>query len=80
MRGPVHSEQRKEKKSWLAPGWRLVFLGSLAVAAFFLLTEHRAHLYGALPYVLVALFIGLHLFGHGRHGRHAGPGPGGERP
>ena len=33
--------------------WRGVGLGVfLAIAAFFLLTEHRAHLYGAIPYLL----------------------------
>ena len=32
-----------------------VFFGFLAVAGFFFLTEHRAHLMGALPFVLLAL-------------------------
>ena len=31
----------------------LVLLGFLAVAGFFLITEHTAHLFGALPYLLV---------------------------
>ena len=47
-------------------GW--VFLGFLAIAGFFLLTEHRAHALGALPFVLLALCPLLHLFGHGGHG------------
>lgn len=63
----------------------LVLLGFLAVAAFFLLTEHRAHLFGALPYVLLLLCLLLHLFGHGKghHNGEAGvpkPGPGREQP
>lgn len=57
--------------------WRLpsgvVLLGFLAIAAFFLVTEHRAHLLGALPFVLVALCPLLHLFGHRGHGSHGSP-------
>ncbi len=49
----------------------LALLGFLAVAAFFLLTEHRAHVFGILPFVLLALCPLLHLFGHGGHGAHA---------
>ena len=58
------------------PFWRsragLALLGFLAIAAFFLLTEHRAHLLGALPLVLLALCLLLYLFGHGGHGGHGG--------
>jgi hypothetical protein len=50
----------------------LVFLG---IAAFYLLTEHTAHLLGALPYLLVLACPLMHLFMHGGHGRHAGHGP-----
>ncbi len=31
----------------------------LAIAAFFLFTEHRAHLYGALPYLLLLACVAL---------------------
>ena len=48
-----------------------VLLGFAAVALFFLLAEHRAHLYGWLPYLLFAACPLMHLFhGHGGHGRH----------
>jgi Protein of unknown function (DUF2933) len=51
----------------------LVLVGFLAIAAFFLLTEHTAHVFGALPYVLVLLCPLLHRLLHGRHGGgHAG--------
>ena len=55
-----------------------VFLGFLAGAGFFLFTEHRAHLMGALPFILLALCPLMHLFhgGHGGHHRHGAPGPG----
>jgi hypothetical protein len=46
----------------------LALLGFLAIAGFFLFTEHRAHVFGVLPLVLVALCPLLHLFGHGGHG------------
>lgn len=45
----------------------LVLIGFLLIAAFFLFTEHRAHLLGALPWLLVAACPLLHIFGH-RHG------------
>ena len=48
-----------------------MLLGFLAIAAFFLWEEHRAHLLGALPYVLLLLCPLLHLF-HGGHGGHGG--------
>jgi len=49
-----------------------VFAGFALVALFFLLAEHRAHLYGWLPYILLAACPLMHLFhGHGRHGNHS---------
>lgn len=51
---------------------RWVFWGFVAVAAFFLLTEHTAHVLGALPYLLLAACPLMHVFmhhGHG-HGHH----------
>jgi hypothetical protein len=44
----------------------------LAIAAFFLWTEHRAHLFGILPYLILLACPFVHLFmhrGHGSHGR-----------
>ena len=43
-----------------------VFLG---IVAFFLLTEHTAHVFGALPYLLLLACPLLHLFMH-RHRHH----------
>lgn len=56
------------------PGGNWVFIGFILIAAFFLLTEHRAHVLGALPFVLVALCPLMHLFGHGGHGHGTGKG------
>lgn len=44
-----------------------------AIALFYLLAEHRAHLFGVLPYLLLAACPLMHFFMHGRHGhRHGG--------
>jgi hypothetical protein len=41
-----------------------------AVAAYFLLSEHRAHFLGALPYLLVLACPLMHVFMHHGHGAH----------
>lgn len=53
-----------------------------AIALFFLLTEHRAHTLGALPYLLLAACPLMHIFmhrGHGHGGADGGKGPTGDR-
>ena len=58
---------------------RWVLIGFLLVAAYFLWAEHRAHLMGALPYLLLLACPLMHLFHHGHgghrhhHGRHGAP-------
>jgi hypothetical protein len=42
----------------------------LAIAAFYLFTEHTAHMFGALPYLLLLLCPVMHLFMHGSHSGH----------
>lgn len=48
----------------------LALLAFLAIAGFYLVTEHTAHLWGYLPYALLLLCPLLHLFMHGAHGGH----------
>jgi hypothetical protein len=43
---------------------------ALAVLAFYLIAEHRAHTLGALPYLLLLSCPIVHLLGHRRHGHH----------
>ncbi len=53
----------------------VVLLVLAGVLGFFLFTEHRAHLFGVLPYLLVLACPLMHLFmhhGHGGHHRHGG--------
>lgn len=49
---------------------RWVFYGFLAVAGFLLFTEHRAHLLGILPYLILLACPLMHLFMHHGHGGH----------
>ena len=69
MAGQEHSD---------VPGWRRaagpVLIGFLIVAGFFLATEHRAHLFGILPWLLLLACPLMHLFMHHGHGGHHGPG------
>ena len=51
------------------PLW-LGFCLFLAIAVFFLWAEHRAHIFGALPFVLLLLCPLLHRFMHGGHRGH----------
>ncbi len=58
--------------------WRWALAGFLLVAGFFLWTEHRAHLLGYLPYLLILACPLMHMFHHGSHGhgrQHPGDGP-----
>ena len=54
---------------WGRKGWWLF----AAVALFFLLTEHQAHLFGVLPYVLLLACPVMHFFMHGKHRGHEPP-------
>jgi hypothetical protein len=64
-------------------GWLVL----AAVAGWFLWEEHRAHLLGALPYLLLLACPLMHVFmhrghrGHAQRGGDAPPGPSaGEQP
>lgn len=62
--GPEHGQWFRSRTSW-------AWIGFIAVAGFFLLTEHRAHGLGALPFLLLLacpLMRLFHLHGHGSHG------------
>lgn len=54
------------------PRSKWVLIGFLAVAGFFLFTEHRAHVLGILPYLLLLACPLMHMFMHHRHGAHGG--------
>lgn len=48
----------------------LIFFG--AVAMYLLLTEHRAHFFVVLPFLLLLACPLMHVFMHHGHGSHAG--------
>ncbi|MER8528082.1 MULTISPECIES: DUF2933 domain-containing protein [unclassified Mesorhizobium] len=50
----------------------LVTIAFLLIAAFFLLTEHRAHTFGVLPFLLLLACPLLHMSMHGGHRGHGG--------
>jgi hypothetical protein len=50
----------------------IVTCGFLLIGAIFLLTEHWAHVLGALPYLLILACPLMHLFMHKGHGGHGG--------
>lgn len=51
-------------------GYNWILVAFLAVAAFYLFAEHRAHLLGALPFLLLLACLSMHLFMHRGHGGH----------
>jgi hypothetical protein len=55
-------------RGWLRTPNGLVLLCFLAITAFFLIMEHRAHVLGALPWLLLLLCPVLHLLLHRGHG------------
>ena len=61
----------------------IVLLGFLLIGGFFLVTEHRAHLYLAIPFLPWLLLLAcpmMHLFMHHGHGEHGGDDGGQPRP
>ena len=54
----------------------IALLAFLAIAGFLLLTEHTAHAFGALPFLLLLACPLLHVFMHGGHGAHGAAGDG----
>ena len=78
----AHSNQPAQQtdQDSAPPFWRSRYaIGLLvfgAVAAYFLLSEHRAHFFGALPFLLLLACAPMHMFMHRGHGGHGGHGGG----
>ena len=78
----MNTPQKFTFGKWLLSRAGLTLIAFLAIAAFFLITEHTAHFFGFLPYALLLLCPLLHLFmhsGHGDHANHADPTIDGEK-
>ena len=54
---------------WRTPNG-IAALALIAGVLYFLLTEHRAHFFGALPYLILLLCPVMHIFMHRGHGGH----------
>ena len=69
-----HTHSNHSEQIAAPPFWRSRYAVGLlvfgAVAAYFLLSEHRAHFIGALPYLLLLACPIMHLFMHHGHGGH----------
>ena len=50
--------------------WKVALCVFLGIAAFFLITEHTAHMLGVLPYILLLACPLMHLFMHRGNGGH----------
>ena len=78
--GRFHVDGPRPERPWQL---RVGFWLLLAIAAFYLLIEHRAHLAVGLPYLpflLLATCPLIHMFGHGAHGGHGSHGDHSQRP
>jgi Protein of unknown function (DUF2933) len=63
------SDPVRARAPFRVPVW-LGFCLFLAIALFFLWEEHKAHIFGAVPYVLLLLCPILHLLTHRGHRGH----------
>lgn len=73
-----HHDPSPPKPGFLSSRAGFVLIAFLAIGAFFLWVEHKAHVLDALPYVLLLACPLLHLFMHGGHGGHGDGGRGGK--
>ncbi len=70
-------EQQKNSSDNTQSKTKWVFMAFLAIAAYFLVMEHKAHLSGLLYYLPFLLLLAcplLHMFMHKGHGGHGGNG------
>ncbi len=65
-------QQAGPQPSWWRSPTGLILVGFLAVAGFYLITEHTEHLFAALPYLVFLLCPLMMLFMHGGHSGHGG--------
>ena len=74
-----HTQTPSDRPRFWRSRYGVAFLIIAAVAAYFLLKEHTAHVAGYLPFLLLAACPLMHLFmhrghGHGGHDHAARPG------
>jgi hypothetical protein len=62
----LHKDERAPRRA------NIVLIGFLLVGGFYLVTEHRAHMLGLLPFLFLPLCLVMHFFMHGKHGHGGG--------
>src|SRR3546814_20144681 len=66
--GQDRMDHGENRRGFFSSRANIVLLGFLAVAGFYLIAEHWAHVVGALPLLLLlGLCLGMHFFMHGGH-------------
>lgn len=78
--GSSNQPQPDRQPTRLSLPIKVVLYVSIGIIAYFLITEHWAHLTGFLPYSLLFICIFMHLFMHGSHGGHGGGNSGNNSP
>jgi hypothetical protein len=58
---------QKSQSFWVTPKG-LTALGLIAFTSYFLLVEHREHIFPILPYLILLACPFMHFFMHGGHG------------
>lgn len=66
----AHRHDGHDATPWYRTRGAVVLLGFLAIAGYFLWTEHRAHFIAFLPYALLLLCPLMHVFMHHGHEGH----------
>ena len=59
-----------QKKSFWLTSNGIAALALIGAVVYFLLMEHRQHLFQALPFLIILLCPLMHIFMHGGHGGH----------
>ena len=68
----MNMQEQPQQGKWYQSRMTWVLLSFVAIGGFFLVTEHTAHILGALPFLLFLLCPLMMLFMHGGHGGHGG--------
>ena len=66
------SRHEPDPPSFWGSRYAIGFLVLGAISTYFLLSEHRAHFIGTLPWLLLLGCPLMHVFMHGGHGGHGG--------
>ena len=67
-----HSQHAVHPKAFWGSRYSVGLAVLGAIALYFLLTEHRAHFFFALPFLLLLACPLMHIFMHHDHGGHGG--------